>query len=156
MGDIAVLVASLRAFERDSTLIKAVREELRQPVPVVRARIKATAVATLPHSGGLGAWVAGTRITAQVTLRGRAAGIRLKGGRNSHANLRGTEGGTRSDIRAIDRGRLRHPSWGRRWRGQWWTQSVPPGFFTKTARESPEWDTAIERGVDKALKAIHA
>lgn len=148
MGDIGVLVASLRAFERNSTLIKEVRAELRQPVPIVRERIKAVAVATLPETGGLGDWVAGTRITAQVTLKGRDAGVRMRGGRNSK--------GSRSDIRAIDRGRVRHPSWGRRGRGEWHTQDVVPGFFTDTAAQAPEWDAAIERGVARALKAIHA
>jgi hypothetical protein len=154
MGDIRTLVASLRAYDRDATLIKAVRQELRSPVDPVRRRIKATAIATLPHSGGLGAWVAGTKITAQVKLSGRAAGVRLRGGRRSKGNLRGTEGG-QTDVRAIDRGRLRHPSWGRRFRGQWFTQAVTPGFFTKTAAESAEWEQAINRAIDKATESIH-
>jgi hypothetical protein len=148
VGDIRTLVRSLRQFEADEVLIKAVAAEIRKPVPAVRARIKVTAVNTLPSSGGLGVWVAGTRITAKVTLAGRAAGLRLRGGRrSSHAQ---------SDIRAIDRGRVRHPSWGRRYRGQWFTQMVTPGFFTKTAAESPEWDAAIERGIALATGTIHA
>jgi hypothetical protein len=148
VGDIAVLVASLREYDRNDTLIKAVRAELRTAVPPVRGRIKATAIATLPHSGGLGAWVAGTKITAEVTLRGRAAGIRLRGGRRS-------KGGT-TDVRAIDRGRVRAPSWGRRSRGSWHTQSVTEGFFTKTAHDSPEWAAAIDRAIVTANGSIHA
>ena len=146
MGDIWVLVRSLRQFNRDDVLIKEVRQELRTPVDPVRRRIKATALATLPHSGGLGQWVAGTKITALITLRGKAAGIRLRGGRRSTR--------AQTDVRSIDRGRVRHPSWGRRYRGQWHTQTVRPGFFTKTAAESPEWDQAIERAAAKAFGSI--
>jgi hypothetical protein len=147
MGDIRVLIRSLRGFDRDDVLVKAVRDHLRAPVPVVRARIKAVAVATLPHSGGLGAWVAGTKITALVTLRGKAAGIRLRGGRRSAGGV--------TDVRAIDRGRVRAPSWGRRGRGQWHTQAVPDGFFTRTAAEAPEWERAIDAAIAEANGTIH-
>lgn len=148
MGDINTLVRSLRNFERGDVLIKAVRVELRKPVPIVRKRIKATAIATLPASGGLGAWVAQTKITASVTLQAKAVTIRLRGGRRSK--------GSQSDIRAIDRGRVRAPSWGRRSRGSWHTQMVEPGFFTKTANDAPEWGVAIDRGIEVALGELHA
>lgn len=156
MGDIHTLVRTLRQFERSGAVSKAVRQKIREPVPVVRRRIKAVAVATLPSSGGLGRWVAATKITASFTFVGKGAGIRLRGGRRSAANLRGTTVGGQSDIRAIDRGRVRHPFWGRRFRGQWRTQNVTPGFFTKTAAESPEWDKAITEALDIAVKEIHA
>lgn len=155
MGDVHALIRSLRAFERGDELLQEVRKELRGPVPVVRKRIKATALATLPASGGLGAWVAQTKITASVTLQRKAITIRLRGGRRSVGNLRGTGGGT-TDVRSIDRGRVRHPSWGRRFRGQWFTQTVAPGFFTKTASEAPEWNSAIDRAIGVALGSIHA
>jgi hypothetical protein len=155
MGDLRTLVASLRAYDRGGVLLKAVRAELREPVPVVRRRIKAVAVETLPHAGGLGAWVAGTKITAKVTLGGKRVIVVLRGGRNSKGNLRGTGGG-RTDVRSIDRGRVRHPSWGRRYRGQWFTQSVPEGFFTKTSADSPEWGPAIDRAIAVANGTIHA
>ena len=147
MGDIQTLVRTLRGFSRNDILIKEVRAELRQPVPIVRRRIKDTALGTLPAGGGLNAWVASIRITAAVQASGKSVRVRLKGGRNSRA--------ARSDIRAIDRGRLRHPAWGRRFRGQWFTQSVTPGFFTKTAADSPEWPAAIDRAIAKALEQIH-
>jgi hypothetical protein len=149
VGDIRTLVRSLREFEASDVLIKEVRKKLREPVDPVRRRIKATARGTLPATGGLGEWVAGVTITATVTLGGRAAGIRLRGGRNSL-------GSARSDIRAIDRGRLRHPTFGRRHRGMWFTQSVLPGFFTKTASEAPEWGTAIDEAIAIATSKIHA
>lgn len=156
MGSIQVLIRSLREFSANAELVKELRKTLREPVDPVRRRIKATAVETLPHRGGLGAWVAATKITAAVTFKGRAAGIRLRGGRRSVSNLRGHTDGGQSDIRAIDRGRVRAPSWGRRSRGNWHTQRVPEGFFTKTAAESPEWEQAIDRGIAQATGKIHA
>jgi len=155
VGDIHTLVRSLRGFSRDNEITKAVRVELRKPVPAVRTRIKMAARAQLPRSGGLGDWVAGTQITAKVEFSAKIVKVRLRGGRNSFANLRGT-GGARSDIRAIDRGRVRHPFWGRRYRGQWRTQNVQPGFFSKTAEEAPEWGEAIDRAITVALEKIHA
>lgn len=154
MGDVHTLVRSLRGFSRNDEVIKAVRAELRKPVDPVRKRIKATAIATLPHTGGLGTWVAGTKITASVTFGARAVAIRLRGGRRSKGTLRGFDGG-QTDVRSIDRGRTRHPTFGRRHRGMWFVTMVEPGFFTKTAEESPEWAEAIERGIQVALGKIH-
>lgn len=156
MGDIHVLIRSLREFSRNDAIVKALRKTLREPVDPVRRRIKATARATLPKRGGLGNWVAQTKITAKVTLRGKSAGIRLRGGRRSVSNLRGHTDGGQSDIRAIDRGRVRAPSWGRRYRGQWHTQRVQEGFFTRTAAESPEWEDAVRKAVNQATETLHA
>jgi len=155
MGDVHTLVRSLREFSRNDEVIKAVRTGLRAPVPTVRNRIKTVARTELPSGGGLGAWVAQTKITASVTFKAKYVAIKLRGGRRSKGTLRGTSGGT-TDVRAIDRGRVRHPSWGRRFRGQWFTQSVTPGFFTKTAEESPEWADAIDRGIAVATGKINA
>lgn len=148
VGDIQTLVASLHAYSRGDAMLKELRAELRQPVPAVRRRIKGVAMDTLPGGGGLNAWVAATKITASVTLTGRRVVVRLRGGRRSS--------GAQSDIRAIDRGRVRHPSWGRRARGDWHSQTVTPGFFTKTSAEAPEWGPAIDRAAAKALGGIHA
>lgn len=149
MGDVHALVRSLRGFSRNSEVIKAVRAELRKPVDPVRKRIRMTALVTLPHSGGLNSWVAGTKITAAVEFKAKAVTIRLRGGRNSLT-------GKRSDIRSIDRGRTRHPTFGRRHRGMWFVTTVTPGFFTKTAGESPEWAAAIDAGIKVALEKLHA
>jgi len=148
VGDIHTLVRSLRGFSRNNEVTKAVRVELRKPVPMVRTRIKMAARGQLPHRGGLGAWVAAIKITALVQFSAKVVSIRMRGGRRST--------GAQSDIRAIDRGRVRAPSWGRRKRGDWHTQTVQPGFVSKTAEESPEWGAAIDRGIAVALEKIHA
>lgn len=146
MGTLDALIRDLRKFEGRKDVVHALRKEIRQPLPAVRKAIKRAALDTLPRRGGLGVWVAKTRITTTIKLSGRSAGVKLKGGRSS------TRG--RSDIKAIDRGRVRAPSWGRRTRASWHTQSVPAGYFTDTAAKAHEWRAAAVKAVDKALETI--
>lgn len=146
MGSLARLVAELRSFDDRGEVVKQLRREIREPIPAVRAAIKARALRTLPRRGGLNRWAASTRITARVQLSGRRASVTLVGARRS---VRGE-----SDVRALDRGRVRHPSWGRRTRGQWHTQLVPPAFFSGPAAEVDRWRDAAVRAVDRALATI--
>lgn len=146
MGSLDQLVTDLRRFRARGEVAKALRARIREPLPAVRRAIKRRAVTTLPAGGGLNVWVSRTRITAVVKLSGRDAAIRLRGGRKS---LHGV-----SDIRRIDAGRVRHPSWGRRGRGEWHTQRVMAGFFTGPAAEVDQWRTAIVEAIDDALDTI--
>jgi hypothetical protein len=146
MGSLDDLIRDLRKFEGRKEVVKQLRKEIRKPVPAVRRVIKRRARTTLPKSGRLNKWAASTRITVKIKLAGRAAGVQLKGGRNST--------GGRSDIKRLDKGRLRHPSWGRRGRGQWHTQDVMPGFFTSPATEIDQWRDAALKAVDEALEVI--
>jgi len=146
MGSIDDLVRDLRRFENRKTLLTHLRAEIRKPVPAVRKSIKARALAILPHRGGLNVWVSKVRITAVIKTAGRSAGVKLKGGRSST--------GGKSDMRRIDGGRVRAPSWGRRGPGSWHNQSVPSGFFTEPASEAREWRAAAVTAVDRALDTI--
>lgn len=142
------LVADLKGFEHRNEIVKALRTELRKPVPAAREKIRAAARALLPARHGLGAWVARSTITASVRVRSaKSAGITLRGGRNSQRK--------RSDINAIDRGRVRAPSWGHRGPGDWHTQTVPSGFFTDTVQEmATEWRYATIVAVDRATEVL--
>lgn len=146
MGSLDALIRDLRKFEARKDVVRALRKEIRQPIPAVRKAIKRAALDTLPHRGGLGVWVSKTKVTAAIKLSGRSAGVKLKAGRNS---ARG-----RSDMKAIDRGRVRAPSWGHRTRASWHTQSVPAGYFTDTAANAHEWRAAAVTAVDHALQTI--
>lgn len=146
MSTLAELVRDLRAYEGRKELTRALRVELRRPVPAVRKGIKARALATLPRSGGLNRWVAAIRITVKIALSGRRATVELRGGRNSRRD--------RSDVRAIDRGRVRAPSWGRRSVGQWHNQVVEPGFFTEPSADLDAWRDACATAVDEAMEVI--
>lgn len=146
MGTLAELVRDLRTYEQRKDLTAHLRSRFRAAVPPVRQAIKARAVATLPRRGGLNRWVAALRITAKITLSGRRASVQIKGGRNS---ARG-----RSDIRRIDKGRVRAPSWGRRGRGAWHNQTVTPGFFTTTSSETDAWRAACVAAMNDATEVI--
>jgi hypothetical protein len=127
-GALRRLARDLRAHPDKKIIVRELRRELRRPLPAVRAAVRAKARQLLPATGGLGAWVAATRIGASVSVPARSVRLRVRGGRSSVT-------GKRSDVSAIDRGRVRAPSWGRRGPGQWHTQAVPAEFFTATISE---------------------
>lgn len=140
------LARELRAFDGRRGIVKALRRSLtRESKPAVAAT-RAHALAILPKSGGLGAWVAAARIGWKISYAGRTAGVRLKGGRRSLTD--------RSDLRAIDRGRVRRPSWGRRTRGNWHNQTVSPGWWTDPLSADTRWSGEAERQVDAVLDEI--
>jgi hypothetical protein len=136
----------LRGFRDRKVILRELRVGIRKPLPAVRKRIKERAVSTLPSGGGLGKWAASTRVSLTTRFTGRKAGVTVKGGRNSS--------GGRSDLRALDRGRVRHPSWGKRGQGEWHTQTVPSGFFTDPVAEATEWREEIVNAVDRATEQI--
>lgn len=140
------LVRELRGFDQRREIVKALSKAVRAGAPKVRKKIRAAAMETLPKEGGLNAWVAASKITIRVKLSGRSAGITLRGGRNSK--------GGRSDLNAIDRGRVRAPTWGHRQKGAWHTVIVTPGFFTQTAAEATEWHDEVDKAVDAALEQL--
>lgn len=146
MSSIDRLVAELRAFDGRREVVQQLRREIRKPLPAVRKAVARSATTRLPGRGGLGKWAAKTRVTAVVAVSGRTAGVRVKGARQS---LRGA-----SDIRALDRGRVRHPSWGRRRPGQWHVQLVRPQFFTDPVGDAKVWQAACVAAVDHALDTI--
>ncbi|MFD6770885.1 hypothetical protein ACFWC6_32220 [Micromonospora chalcea] len=146
MGTLDELIRDLRAFEARKEVMRQLRKEIREPLPAVRAAVKARAVSTLPKRGGLNVWAANTRVTAAVSVSGRGVRVSLKGSRKS------TKG--KSDLRRLDAGRVRHPSWGRRGADQWHTQTVPDGYFTKPAAEATQWREACQQALDSAFGVI--
>jgi hypothetical protein len=146
VGTIEDLVRDLRGFDANAEVAKALKKELAKPVPSVVEEIRVHAEAILPGGNGLGEWVAESNITGVVKLSGRTASVKLRASRNSL--------GGKSDLKAIDRGRVMAPSWGRRKRGQWHLQLVVPGWFTDAPADTREWVAAIDRGVDEALDVI--
>lgn len=96
---------------------REVTKALNKATEPAKDAVAQSALDILPHSGGLAELVASARISTRTTLRGSNPSVRLTGRLSGH------------DLRAIDRGRLRHPVFGNR--GAWVTQNVPPGFWTK-------------------------
>lgn len=127
-------------------VLTAIEKGMRKPIPAVRRAIAARALEILPKRGGLNKWVAEAKVTSKVTVVGDRVNIHFKGGRDSARD--------RSDLNRIDMGRVRHPAWGRRSRGQWSTQSVVPEFFTKPVTEPEQWLAAADAALDEALEVI--
>lgn len=145
-ASVDAFVRELRGFSQRAEIVKQLRTDMRTPLPEVRKKVKERALTTLPKRGGLSKWASRVRITAKITVTGRAVKVRVRAARNS---LNGE-----SDINALDRGRVRHPSWGRRGRGQWHLQRVTEGFFTVPVTEDDQWRQACLAAVDKALETI--
>jgi hypothetical protein len=141
------LARELRAFSDRRKVVQALRRGLtRQARPLV-VKIRAHAADVLPSGGGLNQWVARARIGVKISYAARTAGIRLRGGRKSVSD--------RSDLAAIDRGQVRHPSWGRRAAGAWHTQSVTPGWWSDpTEAHGAAFVAAVDTEVDAVLDEI--
>lgn len=142
---IAALCRDLRELERRD-IQRRLRANLRRPLPAVRAAVKARCLTTLPKRGGLNRWAAKARVDFEIVYVGAGAGVRLVVHRRS---LRGE-----SDLKALDRGRVRHPSWGRRGRGQWHTQTVPPKVYSGPLTEVSRWRRTAAIAVDEAVERV--
>lgn len=143
MATIQQLARALQTFADRGRLIRIVARELDDVIPHVEKGIRARAVALLPRGGGLGAWVSALTIRSSVRVAARRARARLVGHRTSLGGV--------ADIDAIDRGRVRHPAWGRRGPNDWFIERVPAGFFTG-GDERPVWEAAAQRGLDEAWR----
>ncbi len=136
----------IRNFDNRREVLNEIRRDMRKPLPALRRSVRAQALATLPSTGGLGAWVAKARMTVQLRDRGRTAGLRIKLSRKA-------SDGDKADLTGLDEyGRLRHPLYGDR--NHWFGQTVTKGFFTRPwIRSRPIWlemaDGALDRALDK-------
>lgn len=127
-------------------IVRQVRQEIDKPLPLIRVKVKASALGKLPKSGGLAAWAAAAHLTAQVTVSGDTVTAHLKVHRTSLFKA--------SDLRALDRGRVRHPAWGRRHSSAWSIQTVTPKAYSQPITESREWAVAVERGCRAAAGVV--
>lgn len=112
--DLAALNRALKEIA-DKELKRQLRESARSAAKDTEPVFVAAAMQALPKGGGLNVWVAG-RLRATVLMR--SAGVRVA------LRRRG------ADIRALNRGRIRHPTYGHR---PWVTQSGPSGWLDRAA-----------------------
>lgn len=133
----------LRALARalkdagDTQLRKELMKAAQRSTRPVKAEVSASARRTLPSRGGLNVWVASTKVQTKTRTGGRNVGVTITGrpGRRMTPT---------SDVRAINRGRLRHPTYGH---GPWVTQPVRPGFWDEVM-EGPLADRARREFTD--------
>lgn len=103
----------------------------------LKAAVRQGALEALPKRGGLNAYVARSRTNLK-PLAGRGDAV-----------VRLTTAKKGSDLRAINRGRLRHPVFGNR--KVWVTQSVPAGWFQKSVESQHD---EVRREVVKVLDEV--
>lgn len=131
----------LKAFDDRKVIKNQIRRDMRKPLPELRRAVRSSAMATLPSSGGLNAWIAKARLTIAFKDSGRAAGIRVKVSRRAGD-------GDKADLKALDdSGAIRHPLYGNR--RFWYSQGVPAGFFSKA------WEDFRETFVKTADDALN-
>ena len=127
-------------------IVRQVRREIDKPLPIIRAKVRLSARRKLPKGGGLAEWAAAAHLTAQVSVVGSTVTAHLKVHRTSLFRA--------SDLRALDRGRVRHPAWGRRNSDAWSIQLVTPKVYTEPITEAREWPAAVELACERAAEVV--
>jgi hypothetical protein len=139
------LARALSGYADRGQIIRDLAADLERVIPGVEDGIRARAVDTLPGAGGLGKWVAKLRLRSSIRLGSRRARVTIVGHRRAI-------GGT-ADLGAIDRGRVRHPSWGRRGSNDWHVQLVTPGFMSKS-EEQRVWSATAQASVTRSFRRV--
>ena len=136
-----------RALREAGDVGKGLKKELikgiNRATKPLRVAAKVNAAAKLPKRGGLAKRVAKTRMTTK-TRTGRDPSVRILAGKNAVA-----------DPSRIDRGRIKHPVWGR---GPWILQDIPKRWFTEPMQEGapivrPELIDAMDDVARKIARA---
>lgn len=121
-------------------LKKAMTREIRDEAKPAIAAVKENARTSLPRAGGLAALIARSRFRTSIKTGKNTAGVQIVA-KDSH------------DIRAINRGKVRHPVWGNR--KVWVLQSVEPGWFDEPIEDRADaMREAIARAVDRTLREL--
>lgn len=161
----AVLKAADKEFRRE------VSREIGHEAKAIPPEIKQSAIDTLPAGGGLGAWVAAIKLRVRQSFTGRTVGVTIVGTLDNKSAVRKTSAGkrysarragtfgARADLRAINRGRVMHPAWGRSkadGSGLFGPQSVEPGFWDRplTGTTAQRARRGIEAALTRARDAL--
>jgi hypothetical protein len=124
-GDVDKLRAlgALLKESGDKELKREFAKAVQRATRPIKDEIKQSAIDTLPHSGGLNAWVSQIGIKTRQSYSGKFPGVTITGTldnksvvrRTSSGRRKGRKSGTfgaRADLRAINRGRVMHPVFG--------------------------------------------
>jgi hypothetical protein len=167
--DLPLIKARLKELGDGNTIPREIGREIRAEVPPLRDAVELAALVMLPKRGGLNRWVAESKVRASISYGARKAGVRLVGSRNSR--------GGKSDLDNIDKGVVRHPTFGHRGgktrravgnggfgrafitvqsKNDWHDQAVAPGYFTKTLQRvgTDRMKAASERAIREAVTKL--
>lgn len=124
----AALAKRIRTYADRKALQKQFYSGINRAAKPLIKDVRSTALTRLPKKGGLAKRVARSRISTIRRYTGDGAGVRI----------RGTSG---YDISSINRGRVRHLSFGHK---PWVNQRVRPRF----------WDDPLEHGAPEVRKEL--
>jgi hypothetical protein len=160
MPTIKVDKEHLKAFGRqlkgaDKELRRQQARAVQRATKPVKQEIKASAIATLPSRGGLGLWASKIGIRTRQAYSGRNVGITITGTIDNKAKVRGRGKGKRqartfgdrADLRAINRGRIMHPVYGR-------GPLVGPQMVKKGFWDKPMLGVTAQRAKREILEAM--
>lgn len=102
----------------DKELRRDLLRGINRALKPAKAAVKAAALRDLPQGGGLNRVIGTSRIGSRTRTSGRNPAVFLTGKKSGH------------DLRAIDRGKVRHPVFGNR--NVWVLQDVKPGWWSET------------------------
>lgn len=140
---LAALAKDLRAAG-DKELRRELMRGLQRAGKPMKAAARTAALTELPSRGGLAELVASSRWSVTTRSAGRGAGVRVAG--RGLVNASGQE----LDLASLNRGRLRHPVYGRR--GAWVNQRVKVGWFTDAMEVQA--DSTVRAEVLAAISAV--
>jgi hypothetical protein len=125
-------------------LRKQMLKNIRVSVAPVKPLIRQEALRTLPRSGGANEWVASSTISVGATVSPKTATVAVRASqtrsavkaKKARAKAAGKtyRGASTHNLKAIDAGNLRHPTFGRRNLNAWFDEAVKPGFFTRPCK----------------------
>lgn len=121
----------------DRGLNRELSQALNRATKPLKAAAKANALSDLPKRGGLAAAVAASKFSTR-TRTGKDPSVRIE-----------VKGLSVSNLRALDRGTLRHPTFGHR--DRWVTQQVHVDWFTAPMQAGAE---PVRRELSQALDTI--
>ncbi len=135
----AAVAAKLRSTAKD--LRPILYKTITRATSPLKKDIRRSARDKLPSRGGLAVLIARSSLTTKKSVSARGAGVRIVGS-------------SRHDIKRIDKGRLRRPTFGHR---PWISQSVPAGYFTTPmVQGAPKVRQEIVAEVDRLSAIIEA
>ena len=123
----------------DKELRRELMRGIQRSTKPLRPAVQASARSRLPQRGGLAAEVGAARVRTRTRTAGEHVGVRVE-----VSSPRGD-----IDMRAIDRGRLRHPVFGHR--DRWVTQRIDAGVISDPLEDqAPQ----VRREVLAAMESV--
>ena len=135
-NDLQKLARDLKAAG-NVELRKELLRGIQQATKPIKQSIKPAALRELPKRGGLNQVIAGSKV-----------GVRTRTGKNPAVVV--VTKHVKHDVRALDRGILRHPVFGR---DEWVTQRIPPDWWTnEMRRQEPQAARDVIAVLDSVAK----